>query len=226
MTFLGNGTRIVLIAMVLCASAAAGVWYRGSLPTTGTAYAKCQPSTVDPSRSSAADYPSSRLVGSYRRAWDVGASYIGGTYAQLWNYSPWVYPINSSASSVSAWVMVWNNNNAMKYAQVGWVEFPNGSRHTFRAARNQTVQEDADYTWAPQPSGSFTFYTVQYNDPSPGWVSYYIAGVKQAQTYTPINPNEGKLAGETHTIADQMPGGSITPMYVAECPYTLQRHLA
>lgn len=106
--------------------------------------------------------------------------------------------------------MVWNNNQLNTYAQVGWIEVPNGNRHTFRESSGGF---SADYSWAPMTVNTFSNYTVQYNDPSSGWISYYIDSVLRYSEYNPFAPNTGQVAGETHMAADQMPGGTSSKMY-------------
>lgn len=62
-----------------------------------SAFAKCDPTTPIPGRN-LNDWPSSRLEGSYSTP-NTG---VGGTWARLWNYSPWVHYRTSTTSTVSA----------------------------------------------------------------------------------------------------------------------------
>lgn len=162
------------------------------------AEAKCNPQRSN-------DYVSYRWVGS-RRA----ATGIGGVYASILNYSPWVYYISSTQSSVSSWTML-NNSTGDRWAQVGWLEFPSGVRYT--VVQYTRYNGGSWVTWsqlyAPQTTGTSAYYTVLYNYPQPGNYSFQVAGstIKTA-TDAPFSPGEAHAAAETQSLADQMPGGS------------------
>jgi hypothetical protein len=155
----------------------------------------------------------------------------GGVYARLYNYSPWVNP----DGSVSAYTMLkeWDSRPS-NYAQAGWLELPYGERHDFVEIGYDTGSiSSSSYTrweFSPQPINASTYYTTLYN-PKTKQLSFQIASktvtddnVDYTQTlntqYHTMSddeqikwiPHYTEVSGETHTAADQMPGGLNNPM--------------
>jgi hypothetical protein len=156
---------------------------------------------------------------------------IGGVYARILNYSPWVHP----GSDVSAWVMLQREHEAADHEQLGWIEGPNypksGDRNTLiESAHADTCSNPLGLfcgTYIPrercdlhpvelhcvrplrtEPIGSYTVYTVLWNRSE---FRYYIDGRQVAHSPAYFEPNEAVLATETHSLADQMPGTPTEP---------------
>jgi len=93
-----------------------------------------------------------------------GASTYGGIGGDIVNYSPWVY--NSSyegtRDATTQWVML-ADTLPDSWAQVGWLEYSGGGRHTFV----EYVNSDYDVNWlntfAPYPIGDTENYQVLFN---------------------------------------------------------------
>lgn len=146
------------------------------------------------------DFLTFRFDGWYR---DPGTT-VGGVYSDIYNYSPWVYYISAQASAVAAWTMVDLSSNANTWAQVGWVEFPLGKRYVFTQTNNNGNL--ITHYFSPKPINSQAYYTTLYNN-TPGHFSYQVSGSTIEVDPAGFTPNEGQNFGETHSFADQMPGG-------------------
>jgi hypothetical protein len=139
---------------------------------------------------------------------------VGGTYAALENYDPYVYPYPGSNSSM--WVMV-SRFNEFKYAQIGWVQYthpplvshPTWKRFTFTqwVKSNGQLGTVLHTDRPPEPIGILSLYTALYNN-VPGKFTFQVAGVQlNEQPSAWFVPNQGEARGEIHTLASQMPGG-------------------
>jgi len=132
-----------------------------------------------------------------------------GVYSSILNYSPWVEPNHHSGEQhvSSAWVMLDSNGGSSPggYGQVGWWEFPGGTRQTF----TQTVTPTGTFTgvFSAQTVGTYTGYEADYSYQYQGWMRYLINGSLIDQE--PVNwyVQRGTVNGEINTLANQMPGG-------------------
>jgi hypothetical protein len=126
---------------------------------------------------------------------------VGGVYSDIYNYSPWVYYITSTTSYVSAWSLV---DDGYHYAQVGWIEEPHGARYVF----TETFDRNGDNVryFSPEPINSQSYYTVLFNN-TPGEFTFEVNGSVIDVSTAQFTPNDGQNYGETHSLADQMPGG-------------------
>ena len=131
----------------------------------------------------------------------------GGVYANIWNYSPWVSRFNGSSdkSVVAAWVML---ANGPYYAQIGWLEYPGGTRHTFEQVNGPSTSQPVTNFDPTYGVNSYTYYTVLYGNAGSGVYSFRYAGnTSKFQFLGGFAPLEGQNYGETQSNADQMPGG-------------------
>jgi hypothetical protein len=151
--------------------------------------------------------PGNRHAGWIR---SLGAT-VFGVRSYVFNYDPLVWP-NGSAST--AWVMLTITGNDNVWAQVGWIEYFAGERHT--VVQYTTPEYDPDDedgtldTWlsAPQAEGTFTEYRVE----SAGSLWIYWAGSSPlASSLKYFTPNEGQISGEILNLQSQMPGGFNSP---------------
>jgi hypothetical protein len=140
-------------------------------------------------------------------------SNVGGIYSSILNYSPWVYPYDGSSVGVSAWVMLTapGGSGISHYAQIGWVEYPYGSRGTFDQWTSRDGKSITGNVWyGGYPVGQHTFYTMLYNNP-PGYFSFEANGTLYDQPAATFTPTGVQNYGEIATEASQMPGGYNSP---------------
>jgi hypothetical protein len=169
----------------------------GSLTSASaaTSWEGCQPNRAN-------DYLTYRFDG-----WGRMANGIGGIYSTIKNYSPWVQP----GSSVSAWTMLDFRSSVQHYAQVGWLEYAYSNRVTFVEWTYDNRGGWSRVEFRPQPIDAATYYTTLYGNWAPGVFSYQINGGTIWHGSADFVPNEGQEYGETHSGADQMPGGTQNP---------------
>lgn len=134
---------------------------------------------------------------------------VGGTYAGILNYSPWV----QSGYATVAWTMVDHNQTAANcdLAQVGWYEGAGGDRHTFIEWNGDppSCTEVLDKNYDPYSIGDNIVYQVLY-DNTPGEFTFWSNGVaigEQSANWSNA-PDDAQQFGEIKTLASQMPGGS------------------
>lgn len=152
----------------------------------GPAAAKCQPGRAD----NGTDY------------WAGGSrirSGITGVYSNILNYDPWVQPGSQSL----AWVMLTKSTDHRVWAQVGYWENANDSRYTFTQYTSEPNKWWTGFYWPPEPENTYTYYKVTYDGSN--W-RFYAAGDLLNYKVATFVPNEAQIFGETHTLADQMPG--------------------
>jgi len=152
------------------------------------------------------DYPDSTLFDGWSS--DPGGT-VGGVYSDIYDYSPWVHYISSTASAVVGWVMVDNTNSFYDWSQVGWLEYPLGARYTFDQTFNGSGTPRT-MMFASKPINTYHYYTVLYNNPS-GYFSFQVDGSQIDKTRIDFTPNEGENYGEAKSTADQMAGGYNNP---------------
>lgn len=140
---------------------------------------------------------------------DVTGQYLGGVYADIKDYSPWVSRYNGSSteSSVVAWVML-TDATRQWWAQVGWLEYPGTSRHTFEQTFGPGYNVPYTHLDPSEPINSFIYYDVLYGNAGPGIFSFTYNGSLSSDEDSPsFTPAGAQSAGETLSNADQMPGG-------------------
>lgn len=133
-------------------------------------------------------------------------STVGGVYAQIENQTVVV----STGSPTTAWVMISSASNPNHYAQVGWLQWANGNRNTMLQVSDPvsgvTTRDSAD---APQPVGSYPYYTVLYNN-TPGKFTFEVGGAafpwSGYQVTAGFAPNQTSISAEVQDQANQMPG--------------------
>jgi hypothetical protein len=166
----------------------------GAVGMATPAVAKC-----NPSRSNDKNH---WFDGWYR---NTGATNVGGIYAGILNYSPWVYPYDGSNVGVSAWTMLTGSGSGERWAQIGWVEYPYGVRYTFVQWTNSAGSGVTTHLYSPQPVGSTTTYTTLYGNTA-GDFTFEAGSIKDLEQAT-FTPTGAQNFGETATLASQMPGG-------------------
>lgn len=203
-----RGTRIALLLGSLALMFVGTPWHHAVAAASAAPSAKVVPLSgsgdgCNPNRTN--DYRTFRFDGWYR----TPGGAVGGVYSNIWNYSPFVYPISSTASYVVAWTML-TNSNPNDWAQVGWFENPYGVRYTFIQTYDGSGSPNTEF-FAPEATNTYTTYTMLYGN-TPGGFTYEWAG-NVRQSFATFVPNQGQIFGETHTLADQMPGGYSNPYY-------------
>jgi hypothetical protein len=125
---------------------------------------------------------------------------VGGIYAAILNYSPWVYSGNLS----TAWTMLaYLGDN---WAQIGWIEYAGGVRYTVIQWTIGPNNARTKYL-GPQSVGSTSTYTVLYNN-TPGDFTFQVNGSTVDLETASFGPTKGENYGEIHTRADQMAGAT------------------
>lgn len=159
---------------------------------------------------------------------------VGGIYARVRNYSPWV-ETGPGSYSVSAWVALQDCTkpgsggcNGEELAQIGWRERPYGQRDTLVESNFPGPALVSDCN--PQAVGStvgtgtltcnsvptpaqpelYTYYTVLYGY-EPGRFTFYVNGQKVASGPAKFVPHQADVIGETKLASDQMPGDANDP---------------
>lgn len=134
---------------------------------------------------------------------------MGGVYSSIYEYSPWVYP--SAGDNDTAWSMI-ETVDGQNWAQVGWWEDTGGTRFDFwQVYRSGWSQPVTHMTSPGQPVGSYHTYTVLYNN-TPGQFTFWIDSNHAYGSYSAVfTPNTGITAGESHTLASQIPGATQLP---------------
>jgi hypothetical protein len=183
------------------AAGAASFHDAGGLPVSISE--SCCGEGCNPGRSN--DFETHRWVG-----WKWGMSNgdkVGGVYSNIWNYSPWVYPVVNNFST--SWALLTYEhavNRDADWAQAGWLEFRNGERHTFFQT-HAVGQSPLTYFDAPTyPVNTYVYYDT-LEDYYPGYISFRVAGVNFEKIPDWFWPTEAQVSGETLSLADQMPGG-------------------
>lgn len=166
----------------------------GVVGTASSALAKCEPYRANDNKS--------WFDGWYRNS---GRANVGGIEAGILNYSPWVYPNDGSGVGVSAWTMLTGSGSGLRWAQIGWVEYPYGVRHTFVQWTNSAGNNWTTHFYTAQPVGATTTYTVLYNN-TPGDFTFEAGSINDTEQAT-FTPSGSQNFGEIATLASQMPGG-------------------
>jgi hypothetical protein len=142
---------------------------------------------------------------------------VGGLYANIRTYSPFVAGPNQGApsnDSVSEWVMLdpgdLGNPNITEWAQIGWVEFPGGVRNTFIQTADGNNNLHTDF-FAPSAINSTQTYGVLYQ---PG-VQFPFTITENGSNLVSFSlswvPSSADILAELHTQASQVPGGTADP---------------
>ena len=84
------------------------------------------------------------------------------------------------------------------------------ARYIFRESNNGNVF--STLVRYPKSQVNLPYYTVLYNFAGTGWMTYQVGGQTLYSENLAINPNQGWASSETHTKADQMPGGTVARM--------------
>jgi hypothetical protein len=173
----------------------------------GVASAKCRPGDYHSYRNS---NDGQHYFAGWKSEW-LGYT-VGGTYAQILNYSPWVEPspnpLTGSANASTAWVMV-THTSLNVYAQVGWIELAYGQRYTVTQHKPSPSSNPVTHFFQARPVGEYTYYTVLWNNPA--WkFSYWVGSTMIFSEDYGFLPNRGDIASEITTYSSQMPGSSAT----------------
>lgn len=161
----------------------------GASPATAV-LAKCQPGRTDDGK----DYQ----AGWYRSA----DAEIGGIYADIKVYSPWVQP----GSRDTGWSML-QTLDGQNWAQVGWREYAGGTRDDFVQYYVSGWPSAITNSYPAQPVNTYHNYKVLW-DNTPGYFTFWIDNKMIEEDQAFFTPNMASNAGEIHTLASQMPGGS------------------
>ena len=126
-----------------------------------------------------------RSVGTEGSQWDgwvnTQSSVVGGAYANIYNYSPWVSTGTPSGQyeTVSAWSAVAQDTG--NFAQVGWWEFAGSHSSPQRYTFVQIDVNGVAYQWtaSAQTQDISTYYTTlfsPYSGGGGGTLSFQVAG--------------------------------------------------
>jgi hypothetical protein len=145
----------------------------------------------------------------------INGTPIGGVYANIRTYSPFVAGPNQGApsgDSVSEWVMLdaGTPGSSDQWAQIGWLEFPGGVRNTFIQTADGSNNIHTDY-YSPSPINSTQTYGVLYQ---PGAQDPFVIaenGVNLVEVHLSWAPDSADINAELHTEASQVPGGTADP---------------
>lgn len=143
----------------------------------------------------------------------ISTTTVGGAYANIYNYSPWVSANTSQGSNeiVVAWTMLTDGTN---YAQVGWWEYAGTHGSPQRNVFVEINSNGSDYQqlFTAQTQDTSTYYTTLFTpNGSGGTLSFQVAGstlggIPSAYTTVSWTPHHSQIYGEVHNVADQMPG--------------------
>lgn len=151
---------------------------------------------------------------------------IGGIYARVFNYKPYVdgsWADHGEAGYSEAWVMLEGQEES--YAQIGWnqrssdritlIEYndrrtPGGIGLRDCDASSHTQLSCASGAANPAPIGKYTYYTVLWNY-VPGEITFYEDGRQVASAPASFVPVLAVVSDETHALADQIAGDGHTP---------------
>lgn len=148
---------------------------------------------------------------SRRRQW-FWPRVVGGIYAEIRNYSPWVDPNpdpHGYTPASTAWVML--QGNGAYWAQIGWLEIGGGHRWTFTQTHTPGTTPITHLT-DPRMTDHYTYYTVLYNAGPPAKLTFQYRDSSQGTPTTieaPLTswvPYYGSLASEISTYSNQMAG--------------------
>ncbi|MGA3184449.1 MAG: hypothetical protein ABSE52_07625 [Candidatus Dormibacteria bacterium] len=169
----------------------------GGLIAPATALASCAPGR-------------NHAIGDWFDGWynSEGTTNVGGIYSDILVYSPYVYD-DSSYQGVSAWVMLVDSS---AYAQVGWVQYPQGSRGFFDqwTTANGSSETGTVY-YGVGTVGQYAWFTMLYNNPSGYFTFEYNDGGGNVVMNQPVakwTPTGVQNYGEIVDAASQMPGGA------------------
>lgn len=166
-------------------------------------YAACNPGR-------AGDFNTQRTIGVYRFWSGTPAGYFKGVQSRLDQYAGYV---STSSDASMAWVQLVDDTNDA-WMKAGWWSPAAGSRRSLNHWK--TTSGSISTTTSPLGSGNFVF-SVQMRSPTFGGnplIHRVVNGVLQSAgvnlgTYT---FEKVQVYGETHSAADQMPGGSANRM--------------
>jgi hypothetical protein len=149
--------------------------------------------------------------------YNTQSSAIGGAYANIYNYSPYVATgsgTNGVNETVAAWTVVAKDTN--NFGQVGWMEWGYGHtpplRHVFVQIESGGVYQTQYFD--AQTQDTSTYYTTLFSpNGSGGTLSFQVAGstlslnsTLTAAASVTWQPLWSKISGEVLNGADQMPG--------------------
>ena len=174
-------------------------------PVTGTfAQPRSAQGACNPNRPS--DFPLNRWAG-----WNVDGrgQTIGGVYARIFNYVPYVDPV-SQGDFVYTWTMLTVDHPLgadAPYVQVGWVQFANGERHTMEQWKKVGEPPLSRFVDPPQASNTYSYYDVLYNYRKGNFT--FMVGGRDLHDDLPawFIPTRAEVYAETLSLASQMPGG-------------------
>src|SRR5467141_2560312 len=100
------------------------------------------------------------------------------------------------------------------HAQAGWEEYPANHRHVFAewtGNNNGSWWRWESYGVPSNWVDSYHNFATLYNSWAPGVYSFQYDGGTFYHTTSDFVPNDDQIYGETHSAADQMPGGINNP---------------
>jgi hypothetical protein len=151
------------------------------------------------------------------------SSTVGGVYANIYNYSPWISNASGTAGpneNDSAWTAVAQDLN--NFAQVGWMEYAGnhvGGSGTGPYVRDVFAQiwtsgSPVTQWWPAETQDTSTYYTTFFAPGSSnGTLSFEVNGSLLSLNSTLLlasivgwTPTWSQIGGEVHNLADQLPG--------------------
>jgi hypothetical protein len=127
---------------------------------------------------------------------------VGGAYAEFSINTPYVY-----SGFVADYVML--TTGPFAWSQIGFDQYPGGSRDTFVEWTSDVVHVNNKYFGA-QPANTYHYFTALYNNPA-GNFGFKIDSTLIYQTAQTFTPTQGEASGESTTGANQMLGGYNVP---------------
>ena len=130
---------------------------------------------------------------------------ITGVSASILEYNP--YYSGSNGTGTNATIMLLKRNPT-QWGQLGWFKskIDNGTiQRQVGVEYYISASDNRWYFWPGKTVGSTTPYKILYD--APVW-KFYASGVGLTFQSAIPAPTEYQLFGETHDLADQMPGGT------------------
>lgn len=144
-------------------------------------------------------------------AYSTPGKEMGGVYADIENYSPYVYA--DGYDNTSEWVMLAYEQNSAYYAQDGWIEYAYGQRYTFDEISFGSTYYDDFYP--PYNINSYIYYDTLY-DPSTEITTFEANNHVLTQYVNYFTWNEAQVYAELWTQASQVPGGYYNGNHVQD----------
>ena len=129
---------------------------------------------------------------------------ITGVAASIQEYDPYYSGNNGTGTNMTVMLL---KRNPTQWGQLGWMKSKIDNGTIQRQVGIEYYISSSDnrfYFWPGKTIGTYTPYKIYYQ--APIWRFYAYTTELTAQALIPA-PTEYQMFGETHDLADQMPGG-------------------